>query len=118
MVYDIYVSEEHVRKAEEWAQRLAEEADKANCEELVYFIAPEQGGPVKIGITKDIRKRFATIQSHSPYKLDIISVAPGGRELESHLHTMFFRERLHGEWFEPSERVMWMADTFAVRWIG
>lgn len=109
------------RMVRSWARtalKMAEAADAAGCDQVVYFIAPIGGGAVKIGVTQDLRRRFAAIQGCSPLPLDIISLAPGGRELESHLHTMFAGARLHGEWFEPSPELLDVSDKLAVRWIG
>jgi len=61
--------------------------------------------PVKIGMAMDPCKRICELQNASPYEIELLVTAPGGRGLEEHLHNMFARERLRGEWFERSPRL-------------
>lgn len=42
----------------------------------------------------------------SPYLLEIITHAPGCHRDENLLHWKFRDWRLHGEWFEPSDRLL------------
>jgi len=56
---------------------------------------------IKIGVTTDIRARFATLQSTSSSELNIVLFRPGATAIfERSLHDMFAAERLHGEWFQ------------------
>lgn len=72
----------------------------------VYFVqAGDEFGPVKIGITNNIKKRLEMLQTGSPVKLRCLSLIdfesePRAREAESSLHEMFDDLRLEGEWFE------------------
>lgn len=109
---------DHLLTMRKHVLRLAEEANERDEPAMVYFIAPIEGGPVKIGTTKNINQRLATIQSSSPLPLHLISCAPGDRDLETSLHAMFHTERLHGEWFEPSNWLLGVAAEFADRWTG
>ncbi|MGH3499336.1 MAG: GIY-YIG nuclease family protein [Nocardioidaceae bacterium] len=69
----------------------------------VYFIQSVDGGPIKIGVSRDPVARLASIQLMSPMRLRIIGVIPeGGRRTEQQLHERFASGRLHGEWFRPS----------------
>jgi hypothetical protein len=66
----------------------------------VYFIGGE-AGPVKIGSTRNVGKRLATLQIGSPVRLSILATVSGqGSTLECIYHTKFKAHRLLGEWFE------------------
>jgi len=55
---------------------------------------------VKIGFSKDFRKRRRGLEQGLPRALDIYLVIPGGSfETERELHVRFARYRLRGEWF-------------------
>jgi hypothetical protein len=72
----------------------------------IYFIQAEKGGLVKVGYTEDLYKRFRIIQAHSPLKMRIIGKIKGSKATEEEIHSKFARDRKHGEWFEPSKRLM------------
>lgn len=72
----------------------------------VYFVHATESGRIKIGTADDPVRRLATLQTGSPEQLDLIGTLPGGRALEARLHRDFARERLRGEWFECSDRLV------------
>jgi hypothetical protein len=114
----IYIPDDEFVKLRSYAWSLARRSLKSGIMDCVYFVAPVEGGPIKIGTTGDPNKRFNTIQSCSPLPLHFVAIAPGGRDLESTYHTLFARERLHGEWFELSERLMDEVSSLVRRWVG
>ena len=118
MLEPFYPSDDVCRKWLRRAHILAEQADDSGTDSMVYFLAPLGGGNIKIGVTASPRTRFKTIQNNSPLSLDLIACAPGGKEIESLLHSIFMRERLHGEWFHPSPRLTAAAESFCEKWIG
>lgn len=65
---------------------------------LVYFIQAETG-QIKIGVARDIEKRFAALQTMSPVKLTLVAQCEGGQPAEFAYHKRFAAHRLHGEWF-------------------
>lgn len=70
----------------------------------VYFIRA-LGGPnlIKIGWTgRSAEYRLASLQSGSPYPLEIIAWVPGTVELEHAYHARFAHLRSFGEWFQES----------------
>lgn len=70
----------------------------------VYFIRAKLGGPVKIGIAKDVEQRLAALQTGCPFELEVLAVIPhGARKMERLLHRQFKSTRIHGEWFQPSD---------------
>lgn len=75
-------------------------------EPRVYFIQAINGGPIKIGFAKNIRRRLVGLQTSHPYELVVLAHRPGSKELEAHLHVKHGRHRLIGEWFEPHTDVL------------
>lgn len=70
---------------------------------FVYFIRSAKGGPIKIGTAKRPDRRLAFLQPASPYPLEIIGVASGGRVAETTLHRRFASCRIeNSEWFEAA----------------
>lgn len=77
------------------------EAGRPKSRRATLYIIGGTSGPVKIGYTTDLSKRFAAIQAHSPIKLSVLASVDGrGSELETIYHHRFAEHRLHGEWFE------------------
>lgn len=60
-----------------------------------YFIT--DGTYVKIGITQDIQKRIAQIQTGNPKKLTLVHLIDD--DLERYYHDKFKKYRVSGEWF-------------------
>jgi hypothetical protein len=75
-------------------------------EEAVYFIQQGAGGPVKIGLAKDVRKRLWTLQTSTPAPLFVRATIGGDRQTERALHAFYAREHIRGEWFRPSPRLV------------
>lgn len=85
---------------------------------FVYFVQPEEGGPIKIGVTNDIDRRLAGLQTGSPVRLVLrhhIEAGTSGQAyaLERDLHGRFHSYRLHGEWFEASAELAKLANGLA-----
>lgn len=82
----------------------------------VYFVQGVDGGPIKIGYTsgrstrEPAKLRLGQLQGSSPVLLKVLSVWPGDTELERELHGIFHADRLHGEWFTPSEDLLAVID--------
>ena len=73
----------------------------------VYFIQAEQSLRIKIGIAENPEKRLKDLQVGSPEKLSLIGIVYGaGREEERRLHNVFHYAQTHGEWFEPTIRLV------------
>jgi len=71
---------------------------------LVYFVGGDVGG-VKIGTTRDIRKRLVDLQCGSPIPLRLLASCAGGNSVELAYHRRFAAHRLHGEWFERHDEL-------------
>lgn len=70
---------------------------------MIYFI--KANDRVKIGYTLDPSKRIPSIQTSSPYKLEVLLIIDGTIELERELHKNFQEYKIAGEWFEYGERM-------------
>jgi hypothetical protein len=95
----------YVRKPRSMIARLGR--DKRNW---VYYIQAEEGGPVKIGKTLQMYSRLQSLQGMSPQKLRLLAVEPNfleiGGDTESLRHKRFEKNRLHGEWFTPTQDML------------
>lgn len=61
-------------------------------------------GFVKIGITNDVKRRVAALQTSNPYALEVVRLwgpfsDEYARRLESRLHSAFEDRGCRGEWF-------------------
>lgn len=68
----------------------------------VYFIQGEAGGPIKIGISRDVERRRNELQRAERQPLKVLATIEGTMKDESALHQRFAAHRLHGEWFSPA----------------
>jgi hypothetical protein len=71
--------------------------DKHVC--MVYFF--KCGSFVKIGISRNLKRRFKAIQSANPYEMEILYYLRGEEDLEDLLHDLFIKNNKHHrlEWF-------------------
>lgn len=70
---------------------------------VVYFI--QSGDSVKIGVTSDVAKRVASLQTGSPRQLVVLNIIPGGEKTEAMLHAALAAHRQKGEWFKLCDEV-------------
>jgi len=75
-------------------------------QKYIYFIQAGNGGPIKIGTAYDVQQRRDTLQTGNPNELRILCAFPGSEAGERKFHKHFEEERLSGEWFKPTGRVM------------
>jgi hypothetical protein len=73
---------------------------------MVYFIQQGKGGPIKIGSAANPLQRMKTLQTGSPDKLYLLKSFKAGPDLESHLHKIFKKYKLNGEWYKPSTPIL------------
>lgn len=69
----------------------------------VYFVLC--GERVKIGISKNPRRRLSGLRTGSSRLLRLFYVTPGDMELERELHRQFGADRVNGEWFIYSQQI-------------
>lgn len=82
---------------------VVEAMDRAVCERTgsrVYFA--QAGDRIKIGWSRNVATRIATLQTANADPLHLLATVPGARSLERQLHERFAAARLSGEWFEAT----------------
>ena len=52
---------------------------------VIYFIAPVNGGAIKIGVTRRPEQRFAAIQAYNPSPLEVLATVAGSNRDEEQL---------------------------------
>jgi len=72
----------------------------------VYFIGNEEVKKIKIGRAVNVKKRFSSIQAHSPVILEVFATIKCDMDYERELHNKFKEDRCHGEWFNLSEKIL------------
>lgn len=101
-------AEAHARRPQ------SEPAPPRDLRGWVYFVAPVNGGPIKIGWSAtDPSERIKELQVGSPVELELIGCRVGCPEDERGLHRRFRHDRLHGEWFRPSARLLTETESHA-----
>ncbi len=69
---------------------------------MIYFIA-QNNNTIKIGYSKNIKKRINSLKTASPYPLLLLGYIEGNMDMEKFLHEKFKRFHLEREWFSVSE---------------
>lgn len=73
---------------------------------IVYFVQCRATGLIKIGSSRDVRRRVYEIKMYLPLGISNVWWSAGGVTLEYLLHSKFEQIRIHGEWFEPNDEFM------------
>lgn len=67
----------------------------------VYFMADEETGLIKIGISTNVKQRQAAVARNIGRKVALIGSLPGTFATETRLHRILAPHRFNGEWFRP-----------------
>lgn len=70
----------------------------------VYFA--RAGDAVKIGVSRNVRRRVQMLSTCSPFPIQLLAVMPGGIQDERALHRRFAHLRMNGEWFRPDSELL------------
>lgn len=92
---------ERARKAPQWKG-------------LIYVVGYDDY--VKIGFTKDLRKRMSQLQTACPQRLHAHHTLPGTIANEQALHKSFAKSRLTNEWFRLSGPIADWIETQRPKW--
>lgn len=98
--------EEQRRIERQRENELAAELRLVRERRFIYFVQVGEKGPIKIGITKDIKSRFSSLQVGHPEPLRLLTSLEGPKALERELHNQFHTHRLSGEWFKPAPELL------------
>lgn len=72
----------------------------------VYFIKPiTMDGPIKIGCSQAPETRLSSLETWSPFALEIIGQIAGDYQLERRFHARFFHLHERREWFRASPEI-------------
>ena len=74
--------------------------------DFVYFVQDCSSNNIKIGVSKDVKKRIKSLQTASSSNLVLMGQLLGGRSLEKFLHKVFARYRVKREWFKPAAPIL------------
>lgn len=75
---------------------------------FVYFVQAGVGGPIKIGISTNVRARMVKMQTDAAAPLRLLAIVPGDQQQEARYHRLVSSHKQSGEWFAPH------ADVFAL----
>jgi hypothetical protein len=67
----------------------------------VYFIQAGTDGPIKIGMTHELKKRLGAMQVANHEELTVLLFTPGGAAVEQWMHYKYRAHCIRGEWFKP-----------------
>ena len=70
---------------------------------VVYFL--ECKGRIKVGFSRQLPRRIATLGSGNPDRITLLATLPGGRSLESRIHADLAAHRHKNEWFDDCAEV-------------
>lgn len=85
---------------------MMEQWKKPKLDPKVYFVRSTEG-LIKIGFTtKPIEERLAQFRNISSGGAFLILAIAGSKQDESFLHRTFKKDKAHGEWFNPSKRLL------------
>lgn len=77
---------------------------------FIYFIQIVEDGPIKIGRTRDVKKRLCALQTGQHRELRVIHTEspPKGESLrvEQKYHALFKALHIRGEWFRPGPALL------------
>lgn len=74
---------------------------------MIYFLQVDiPNGPIKIGYSRNPRRRVKGIRSGFPYRLRVLGYTLGSLARERRYHKLFSECRIRGEWFSPTAQLL------------
>lgn len=96
-----------------WARQLIAQAQARAAESpdsppgFVYFVREVgERGPIKIGTAVNPLARLKGLQVAHHRKLVLLATLPGNARSEAEIHRAFRSQRIGGEWFKASRRLL------------
>lgn len=94
-----------------WFRKLDTPSADAQClleaaqdEGWIYFIQSGQGA-VKIGWTRNLKRRFQAHKVSNQGKLILLGIVPGSQAVERQFYDAFAEFRMRGEWFRRNDTI-------------
>jgi hypothetical protein len=84
----------------------------------VYFIQSPNGGPIKIGTTKQLKTRLWSLSKEAGERLRVLAVMEGHCPEERLIHRCFAHLRVSGEWFTPAVELLAFIEAEGKPWDG
>ena len=78
----------------------------------VYFIQEKLTGAIKIGTALDVGRRLKNLQGANPNQLVLLGSMAGDQEDEAVLQRGFAKDRIRGEWFKSTPRLLRQIETY------
>ena len=75
---------------------------------MIYAIRAGHEGPIKFGVSNDVEGRMATLQTGNSEQLLLIAYCAVHKQNEATIHHFLREDRLEGEWFKPTPKVLGM----------
>ena len=72
----------------------------------IYFLQGGPGGPIKIGFSTQLPTLLKAIHAINGEAVRFLGAVAGSKEDEARLHSQHATDRLHGEWFRLSHRLL------------
>ena len=80
---------------------------------FVYIVQAGTDGPIKIGISDNVKQRLSGIQTDNHERVSLLAYRDGGRKEEYALHCALRRHHIHREWFRWNAVTQWVVEHFA-----
>lgn len=75
----------------------------------VYFLRDADRGQIKIGYSRDVEQRVRRIGAMNCGRVELLGKIQAPRWYETLLHGTFAADRVHGEWFRESAKLLSLA---------
>ena len=86
------------------SDEVCDQVQKEPLQEYVYLLRCKRTGYFKIGFTKNFQTRFRTLRtSNADIELVFTEKGYNAFENEQHLHRIFAKHRISGEWFSLND---------------
>lgn len=77
---------------------------------MIYAIRCGSDGPIKLGRATNPISRMAELQTAHHRPLNLLAAVKWEDNVEPWLHKFLEDDRLNGEWFNPTEQVLWVVE--------
>jgi hypothetical protein len=82
------------------------EAEEEAGPSFVYFARRDTDDAIKIGFSRDVRRRMRSIRALLKVRVVALAYMPGTMMDEREFHRRFAVHRLDGEWFSPAPEIL------------